>query len=136
MAFYHEPKQPVSRIFEARYYPKEDFINASLGSNPSFVWRSIWESKDLLNMGIRWCVGNGKSINILQQPWLTDVQNPYNITTQVQGLENSKVNSLMNMEGTNWDDDSIMDLFNDHQGCILNIPIRRDRVVDRIYWKG
>ena len=31
----------VARLFKARYYPKTAFLEASLGSNPSYVWRSI-----------------------------------------------------------------------------------------------
>lgn len=31
----------VSRVYKARYYPRCDFLNASIGNNPSFVWRSI-----------------------------------------------------------------------------------------------
>lgn len=38
----------VSRIYKAPYYPNGNFLSVSLGSNPSYVWRSIWEAKPLL----------------------------------------------------------------------------------------
>uniref|UniRef100_A0A803QEG5 Reverse transcriptase n=1 Tax=Cannabis sativa TaxID=3483 RepID=A0A803QEG5_CANSA len=44
------PSSLVSRIFKARYYVDGNFLNAQLGSNPSFIWRSIVEAQDL----VRW----------------------------------------------------------------------------------
>ncbi|XP_060959189.1 uncharacterized protein LOC133030460 [Cannabis sativa] len=54
------PQSLASRLFKARYFPNGNFLNAQLGSNPSFVWRSILESQSLLQHGIRWCVGDGE----------------------------------------------------------------------------
>ncbi|PNY10313.1 pentatricopeptide repeat-containing protein, partial [Trifolium pratense] len=31
----------LSQVFKAKYYPKERFLDAKLGHNPSYVWRSI-----------------------------------------------------------------------------------------------
>lgn len=38
----------VSRIYKARYFPNYSFMEAKIGSNPSFVWRSIWEAKHVI----------------------------------------------------------------------------------------
>ena len=35
----------VSRILKAKYFANGDFMNAQLGSNPSYTWRSILERK-------------------------------------------------------------------------------------------
>ncbi|PKA61986.1 putative mitochondrial protein [Apostasia shenzhenica] len=38
------PNSLVVRVFKAKYFPKSDIMNAQLGSNPSYAWRSIiWE---------------------------------------------------------------------------------------------
>jgi hypothetical protein len=42
--FLTNPDAMVSRIFKAKYFPNGDFLGASLGHNPSYVWRSIWSS--------------------------------------------------------------------------------------------
>lgn len=39
----------VSKIFKARYYPNGNFLTAKVGANPSFVWRSILATQELLN---------------------------------------------------------------------------------------
>ena len=38
----------VYMIFKAKYFPRGDFLKATLGSNPSFTWRSIFQSLPLL----------------------------------------------------------------------------------------
>lgn len=35
------PGTLVAKLFKARYYPQTFFTEAALGSNPSYVWRSI-----------------------------------------------------------------------------------------------
>ena len=35
----------VARIYKARYYPSSSFLEAQLGSNPSYIWRSVLASK-------------------------------------------------------------------------------------------
>ena len=36
--FLSNPDSLVSRVFKARYFADSDFLNASLGSSPSFIW--------------------------------------------------------------------------------------------------
>jgi hypothetical protein len=43
------PKSLNARILKAKYYPNSSFIDASLGTHPYFVWRSILSAKDLLH---------------------------------------------------------------------------------------
>lgn len=38
----------VTKLMKARYFPTTDFLNANLGSNLSYIWRSILESKDVI----------------------------------------------------------------------------------------
>ncbi|PNX86605.1 ribonuclease H, partial [Trifolium pratense] len=57
----------LSRVFKAKYYSKEGFLDAKLGHNPSYVWRSIHASQN-------------------SQPYIT--------TTMVEGKENMKVSDL------------------------------------------
>ena len=42
------------RVYKAKYFPRSDFIEASLGSQPSFAWRSIWAAQDIVKRGLRW----------------------------------------------------------------------------------
>lgn len=41
----------VEKVYRARYYAEGSFLTASLGSNPSYIWRSIMEAQVLLKQG-------------------------------------------------------------------------------------
>ena len=59
------------RVLNAKYFPRISLMNARLGYNPSLVWRSIWEARNVLQQGLRWRFGNGQSIRIWEGKWLS-----------------------------------------------------------------
>ncbi|XP_074353507.1 uncharacterized protein LOC141703747 [Apium graveolens] len=119
--FVSNPNSLVSRLYKARYFPKGTFLEAEAGNNPSFVWRSILEAKDLIKSGMRWKVGSGDFINILGQPWLLDDHNPF-ITSNSRSLDNTKVASIMTTYQSGWDEDILADLLNERdQSCFCRL---------------
>lgn len=65
----------VTKVFKAKYFPSGNFLDAQLGNNLSFVWRSIHALQVMVNQGLRWRLGNGNSVNICNQPWMIDNAN-------------------------------------------------------------
>ena len=61
-----------ARFLRSRYYPNGDFLSASLGSRPSYAWRSILFGRILLEKGLRRDVGSGEDINVWMDKWLFD----------------------------------------------------------------
>lgn len=59
---WHQPDTLVSQIMKAKYYPGSSILEANVGRQPSFAWRSIHSSCDLLREGLVWRVGNGCKI--------------------------------------------------------------------------
>jgi hypothetical protein len=55
----------LSKVFKAIYYLNEGFLEAKLGHNPSYVWRSIHTSQVIVKRGLQWQIGNGERINVL-----------------------------------------------------------------------
>lgn len=43
-----EPDSFLAILLKAKYFPCTDFINSSLGWNPSYSWKSIWAAKKAL----------------------------------------------------------------------------------------
>lgn len=68
------PELLATRVLKARYFPNSSFMDSSIGSRPSYIWRSIWGCKWVLEKGCIWVVGDGESINICKDPW---VDRPY-----------------------------------------------------------
>ena len=49
----------VFRVLKSKYFPFGTFLDAKLGSNPFFLWRSILAGRPTLMVGLFWRVGNG-----------------------------------------------------------------------------
>ncbi|XP_057450419.1 uncharacterized protein LOC130742132 [Lotus japonicus] len=45
-------------------------MEASIGYDPSYVWRSILGTREEVRRGIKWRVGDGKDIQVWKDPWL------------------------------------------------------------------
>lgn len=85
--------------------------------------------------GIRWRVGNGESIKIVGQPWLTVEDNPY-ITTVSPAIDHNYVSSLMCVDRREWDIDVIRDIFNNRdQQRILDVHLDAASHEDVMCWR-
>lgn len=116
----------VSKVFKSRYYPQGSFLSAKIGSNPSFIWRSLIETQPMLKQGVSCRIGNGRSVNILEEPWLPCLQDLY-IQTRNEAIIQQKVSSLMSTHEGRWDVDLILDIFNARDAnIILSVPMNTE----------
>ncbi|XP_074356169.1 putative mitochondrial protein AtMg00310 [Apium graveolens] len=130
--FIVNPNSLVSRLYRAKYFASTDFINSKLGHSPSFVWRSISEAKQLLLDGTRWCIGNGRNIQIVGQPWLMGDENPF-ISTVSPAIKKKTVDALFCTERKMWDEEIVKDIFNPRdQECIFSTTLNEE---DGVYWR-
>ena len=60
----------LAKVYKAKYHPNSSILEARLGLQHSFAWRSLWSSKSLILNGMVWRVGNGERIKIRDDPWL------------------------------------------------------------------
>ena len=66
----NNPNSLVVHIYKARYFLYSNIMGANLRYNPSCVWRSIYNSLEVIRKGTRWRVGNGRMIHIWENKWL------------------------------------------------------------------
>ena len=84
--FLHNPNALCARVLSAKYYPDGQILNAKPARGMSYTWRSILKGINLLNKGIIWRVGNGKSINIWNDPWVPSRRDRKVITARGQTI--------------------------------------------------
>lgn len=46
--FIQQPHSLVSKVYKAKYFPKVSYLDAKIGSNPSFVWRSVCQTQNII----------------------------------------------------------------------------------------
>ncbi|PNX94584.1 ribonuclease H, partial [Trifolium pratense] len=102
---------------------QEGFLEAKLGHNPSYVWRSIHTSRVVVRRGLRWRLGNGEKVSVWNYPWLRNEHQAYITTPVVEGRENIKVNELIDQETSRWNFTLINQIFNPWDAAkITKIP--------------
>ena len=55
----HFPESLMVRVLQARYFKNSSFMQAKLGSNPYFIWRSILWGRQVLQNRMHWRIGCG-----------------------------------------------------------------------------
>ncbi|KAL8116202.1 hypothetical protein AgCh_022629 [Apium graveolens] len=124
----------VARVYKARYYPRGNFLNAQIGGNPSFIWRSVIETQSIIKEGIGYRVGSGESISVKLDPWLLDDSNPY-VTTANENLSGMTMSSLIIEGESRWNVNMLHSLFDERDvNLILSIPLNRNEH-DVLYWR-
>uniref|UniRef100_A0A803NZS4 Reverse transcriptase n=1 Tax=Cannabis sativa TaxID=3483 RepID=A0A803NZS4_CANSA len=124
----------VAQVYKARYFPKGNFLQAELGPNPSFIWQSILEAKDLIKMGAVRTICDGKTTSVLEDPWLPTVDNSF-ITTYHPSLVGRTVDCLFQIGSREWDVELIRDVFNQHDSdLILSIQLTNSTRGDCWSW--
>lgn len=97
-----EPNSFASQVLKPKYFTDCDFVNASLGKRPSYLWRSIMATQHLVRHGMRWRVGNGEKILVWVDKWL-----PTPTTFKVISPQNTlhvqpRVNELIDSHSSDW----------------------------------
>lgn len=130
-----KPDCLFAHVMKGKDYPHCDFMSASLGSHPSFTWRSIWGARRLLELGMGQRVGNGRSINIWNDVWLP---RPGHGKVRIQNIDiNYIVADLINRETATQKLEVLRKLFVEEQvNKILTIPAAEVDLDDERVWRG
>ena len=80
----HNTHSLAYRVYKRRYFPNCSFMDAELGNNPSYVWRSLLAARNIICEGSKWKVGDGRTIDISTHNWLS--HEPVFLGEQQQGL--------------------------------------------------
>uniref|UniRef100_A0A8I7B954 Reverse transcriptase domain-containing protein n=1 Tax=Hordeum vulgare subsp. vulgare TaxID=112509 RepID=A0A8I7B954_HORVV len=115
-----------ARVLKAKYFQTMDILSAEPKEGMSYTWRSILKGLEVLKAGVIKCVGDGSTIDIWLDPWLSRnwSRTP---TTPRRNIIVQKVEELMDPFQGGWDEALVKDIFG-HQDSelILAIPIRPD----------
>ncbi|KAM6566494.1 hypothetical protein CsatA_025622 [Cannabis sativa] len=126
------PDSLVARLFQAKYFKRNDFLHAAIGHSPSFCWRSILWGRELLLKGLSWKIGDGTSINISESNWLPSHDKVF---FKPGILPPAHTVSFFLTDNRHWDLDKLRTYFDEEMcSAILSVPID-PHSPDSLIWK-
>jgi hypothetical protein len=105
-----DPSSLCARVLKGRYYRGCDFWEAPKPRSSSYTWRSILFGKELLQQGLRWGIGNGRTTKLLSDNWVPDLL-PFQMKTRISVPEGAKVDLLIDQDHGGWDTNVVRTIF-------------------------
>lgn len=128
------PNSLVTKIFKARYFKHSDIMEASIGSNPSFIWRSLCWGRNVLNNGLLWKVGTRANIRARKDAWIPGIASR-RFSSSISFDSNTQVDKLI-LPHNQWDIQKLKNIFLPFEvEAIKHIPIPRNKPDDSRYWR-
>ncbi|KAH9660157.1 reverse transcriptase domain-containing protein [Citrus sinensis] len=128
-----DPNSLTAQVLKARYLKCSDFWNANLGSNPSFLWRSLLWGRQVLKNGARWRIGRGDMVQVYKSNWIPR-SNTFKPFSMPSLPEDVKVAELIDARNQ-WKTDLILEHFNkEDAAAIMRIPLPRSPKMDEVCW--
>ncbi|XP_038708505.1 uncharacterized protein LOC120003559 [Tripterygium wilfordii] len=131
------PTSLSSRVLKAKYFPSSGFLEVSKKRNASFLWSSFLSARYLLLDGLKWRIGNGRTVKIWGNPWLPKAIF-YDEQLVDKGVQKSiLVEFLIDWTTGWWDASLIKEIFDvDTARMIMSQPLGSPHVQDSIFWNG
>ncbi|KAH9724434.1 putative reverse transcriptase/RNA-dependent DNA polymerase [Citrus sinensis] len=127
------PESLMARVLKAKYFKQSSFMEAKLGSRPSFVWRSILWGRQIMQKGLRWKIGSGNQVCIYKSNWLPrpEAFKPFSPPT----LDIQAVVADLIDENQNWKKEMIYQHFmKEDAAMIVRIQLPKTPKPDQYLW--
>ncbi|XP_042958109.1 uncharacterized protein LOC122293655 [Carya illinoinensis] len=130
-----EPASLLAQVFKEKYFKTGNLMEARVGYCPSQIWRSLMSVKDLIKTGLVWRVGNGRSIKIWKDKWVS-IPSTFKVQTPNKILDyNATVSELIEDESKTWKKELVQAIFSQEEAKrICSIPISVKGMDDKMIW--
>ncbi|XP_038984386.1 uncharacterized protein LOC120111407 [Phoenix dactylifera] len=132
--FVLEPESMWSSLMRAKYGTLVP--GARAGRHHSPIWREMCASAGVVLPEIRWTIGDGRSIDVLQDSWVTELPICC-MPTMVDStrLSGCRVSELLTLEGGRWREELIREVFGEQLAeSVLSLPVPSGGGADRLVW--
>lgn len=125
----------MARVMKARYFPNGSNLNACLGHNPSYTWRSMHSTRDFLKLGCRWRIRDGTMINLWGEPWICGPARCL-LSPSMDHVNDLWVCDLMLLGIKTWNEPFIISLFmREVADLVLQVPQVEASQHDMMVWQ-
>ena len=117
----HRPDSLLGRILLGKYCTDSGILTCQSKSSESNGWKGILIGRDLLIKNSGWLIGDGNTVEIWSDPWLSTTTRESPMGPATETTASLKVSSLMTLGTTEWDLQKIRDICPAHEDQILKI---------------
>ncbi|CAN1805987.1 Uncharacterized mitochondrial protein AtMg00310 [Linum perenne] len=130
------PDLLLAKIYEVKYFPKSSLMQAGKDSNPSWGWRGILKGREIIKIGYRWQVGDGRHINPFLDHWIPSFPPSTPLLNMRDPITDIPFSVAGFIDNGIWDHNKLKSIFSeDSINQILSIPIPRRQVMDKMIWQ-
>lgn len=130
------PDSLLGKMLKGKYFADNNFLLALETTVISHGWRGILVGCDLLLENIGWAVGDGFSINLWQDPWLSLDAQERPMGPSPESASALLVSDLMVPGERRWDRSKIQLLIPDYEEQVLCLKPSLSGASDKICWLG
>lgn len=103
-------------------------------TNESHGWRGILIGRDLLKTNTGWVIGDGRDVELWNDPWLTTTCQQRPMGPAPETSANLMVAELIDHNRGDWDREKIQAIIPHHEEAILKIKLSKTGAPDKIAW--
>ncbi|GAA0157306.1 hypothetical protein LIER_14604 [Lithospermum erythrorhizon] len=130
-----DPSSQIAQVYKAKYFPHGTFWNAKIGNKSSLTCRNLLYARDLLIKGVKWSVGNEKTIEIWNHRWLPHTHSNRLITPINPDYANLRLYDIIDNEIGIWNITLIIHLFfSVDADFIMSMPLHQIHRDDSFVW--
>lgn len=135
---WHILTQPISLSFlvlKENYFPRSNFLKASKGINPSYIWTNILWGRQLLLQGFGWKIGSGDKIHVWLDNWIPAASYFKPMFSYSHLGPHLKVSQLIDGQSRTWDRNVLALYFHPMDiKCIIAIHLPLEPMEDYMIW--
>ncbi|XP_074289523.1 uncharacterized protein LOC141614678 [Silene latifolia] len=125
------------RVLKGKYFPNCSFMDAVVGNNSSYTWRIICDARQVMGLGVRRRIGDGKGTRVWLDPRIPGTSSRCVISPQGDFDLEMKVEELMVAREARWDMERVEAMFLPFEAeRIMNIHLSELVQEDSWCWDG
>lgn len=125
-----------TEVFRKKYLQRKSFFTCTKKRRDSLIWKGILSTRELIQKGACFKIGNGWSINISRDPWIPSLERKWLQVQEGWSLPNiTKVIELINQHSLSWNEELVKTLFNQEEAnLILELELPQISSEDSLCW--
>lgn len=133
----HEnPDSLLAQVLKGKYFPDCSFMESTSKQGSSHGWVSILCGRNLLQEGMGYLIGNGDTVNVWSDAWLSTSEARTPIGPPPEKLVSLKVCDLLLQDSNEWDVPKIREVLPQYEDTIRLLNPSFLRPPDNKVWLG